>query len=458
MGKTLRIVKSEKTRTDEGTVLTFTLDAHAERFELWYRCDAVYDDYVIESRADCAVAGLFLSAMKAGYDKLVSEVSVSEKLYYQLSYHVIPQLHVAGRKKTPEISIEAPLTSEAFAGPKVACGLSRGVDSFTTLAEYGKDFELEEYRINAVTYYQAGAHGHIDGAAGDKARAVRKFELELAKTREFCERFGYELVVVSSNIDDVLRDVFGDDRFYRTHTLRNVSMTLFLQALIGRYYYSAACNLDTFKFIFNTDMARYEKWLLPLVGTESTSFYSSGRNWSRLEKISECLRDFEECHDYLQVCLARAGNCLACKKCKRTLMELDVLGDEVLHKFDNSFDIERYKKTCREPWFDEIFEYKDGPAPDAGQYDELFAYAAENRPELLGDLIRDKRKRVKKVKVTGKVAARKHPSKYAASVGTHEKGDRFRYLGESGAWVAVEHDGGATAFIPRNKVRLTAWA
>ena len=446
VSRELRIDAIRKEVHDGVCTVTYQVNANGNQTELWYECSDKYADRISDHSCDCAVVGMFVTAMKADYDKLTSAVPMSKKLYYQLNYHMIPQLVIAGHNKIPEMRIQAPLIDEAFVGDKVATGMSRGVDSFATLCEYGPDFELEDYRVNALTYYKAGAHGRTS------QKTDEKFEGELAKSREFCARYGYELIEVTSNLDDVLHVIMPGERFYRTHTVRNASMTLFLQQIIRRYYYSSAYNLDDFKFILTTGMAHYEKWFLPLLNTESISFYSANRNWSRLDKV-KMICNFEQSYDYLQVCLTEDDNCGTCKKCKRTLMELDALGEDVLDRYANVFDLETYKRDYREAWWRDVVDYKESDAPDAWYFDESFAYAAEHRPELVGDLIREKDPEIDKVVLTRRAVAREYPSKYAKPYCRHARKEKFRYLGECGTWVAIEEPDGTRTFVPGVKVR-----
>lgn len=102
----------------------------------------------------------------------------------------------------------------------------------------------------------------------------------------------------------------------------------------------------------------------------------------KVEKISS----FAPCYDYLQVCLTQSDNCGLCTKCKRTLMELDALGDRVLDRFGNSFDIQRYRRENRAKWFGSIMTDKEKSNGEAPFFDEIFACAAAHHPELLRGL------------------------------------------------------------------------
>lgn len=141
-------------------------------------------------------------------------------------------------------------------------------------------------------------------------------------------------------------------------------------------------------------MAHYERWLIPLLDTGSIEFYQSNQDWTRMNKV-EKIGSFAPCYDYLQVCLTQSGNCGLCMKCKRTLMELDALGDEVLDRFGNSFDIQHYRRESRAKWFGSIMTDKEKSNDEATYLDEAFVCAAAHHPELLRGLSPEKRSGVR---------------------------------------------------------------
>ena len=165
---------------------------------------------------------------------------------------------------------------------------------------------------------------------------------------------------------------------------------MLLQKAISKYYYSSTYTLDLFNLNVDADIAYYEKWLIPHLSTESIEFYQSNQDFTRMEKV-EKIAQMDECYDYLQVCLVKTGNCGQCMKCKRTLIELDALGDETLEKFRNSFDLDTYRREHRRKWFDEIVHAKDAKISEPNYYDEAFLCAMEHHPELIGNLIKEKK-------------------------------------------------------------------
>ncbi len=435
----------------------FTLKTAQKEAVLWYLFDRSLEQYLCDDRCDTAVTALTLAAMKYGYSSIESEYPISEKLYYNLQYHVIPQLYVGGDRRISRIKIKAPLTSEVFHGPLVATGMSRGVDSFASLYEYSENFELKEYRVNALTYFQAGAHHGFDHDLGHGTESrLELFQHQLQGTIDFCKENGYPLLAVQSNIREVLLEsgLFLEKYFDRTHTFRNLSIAMLFQKGIRRYYYSSTYTLNDFKLTLHADMAYYERWLIPHLSTGSIEFFQPNQDWRRIDKVEKLTR-FEPCYDHLQVCLIKTGNCGKCMKCRRTLMELDAYGDEALDKFKNSFDIETYKREDRRRWFASIVEDKEKDNSEAHYFEESFLCAAEHHPELLEYMEFSKAEGIHHVKPLGRrINIRKLPSLKSDILYIASSRDLLKYVGDRGPWIAIETPDGERAYIHKDFAEL----
>ena len=140
--KYLSIESISKENTGGKVTLTASLCSSAGiRADLWYSFDREFDDAVCDDRCDAVVTTLLLAAMKFGYEELRCCYPISRKLYYNLTYHAIPQLYHGGNSLS-RIRIAAPLTDTVFHGDIVAAGMSRGVDSYATIYEYDTDYKL----------------------------------------------------------------------------------------------------------------------------------------------------------------------------------------------------------------------------------------------------------------------------------------------------------------------------
>lgn len=89
--KYLSIESISKENTGGKVTLTASLCSSAGiRADLWYSFDREFDDAVCDDRCDAVVTTLLLAAMKFGYEELRCCYPISRKLYYNLTYHVIP--------------------------------------------------------------------------------------------------------------------------------------------------------------------------------------------------------------------------------------------------------------------------------------------------------------------------------------------------------------------------------
>lgn len=457
--KKIKLEKIFKTYSDNFVRINFTLTKESENnaITLWYELEKEYDSFICAERCDCVVVSLFLTAMKSGYEVIESNYPISEKLYYNLTYHVIPQFYNLNKKKYAPIKIVAPLTKEAYSAEFTAAGMSRGVDSFATLYEYGGACELEDYNIDYLTYFNVGAHHGTDIIVGKSKHTKRElFDGQLEKTQEFCSKYNRKLIVVDSNLSQVLatQKFFLRDKFDRTNTVRNIGIGFLLQKKIKRYYYSSAYNLNLFDLSLNVDSGKYEKWLLGYLRTENIEFYNSNQNWSRMEKLKK-ICDLEESYDYLQVCFVGVTNCGVCAKCKKTLMELDALGGGILDKYKNSFNIERYKHEHRRLWFDSIWELKEPDNLYGNDYKEIFTEALSNNPDLIHEPITNSKCEDEMIECSvGTLNIRRLPDANSLIIGHCYRGDRYRLIGSYKDWNKIELPGGQNGFVFSNYTKI----
>ena len=321
--------------------LIFKISINGELYNLKYKIQFIGEkiNYRFEKRFDSTVVTFLLFSMVNGYD-FYSDYPISETLYYNLIYHIIPQIKRCN-PETKSISINAPLTKEKADSKYVATGISCGIDSLTTIYEYSKLCELDNYKLTHLVYFKTGAH---DGQLGrfDKDVENNLFTSQLKNAKKFCDESNFPLIIVDSNLNEILSDSFGFTSYERTHTLRNCGTMLLFLNVFSKYYYSDTYSLDEFELNIYNDIAHYEKWMLPLLSTENINFYSANKSMSRFEK-TELLTSYELSFNNLLVCWYEGENCGRCDKCIRTLVTLDLIGKLAFYK--NSFDIDNYKKN-----------------------------------------------------------------------------------------------------------------
>ncbi len=469
----------------EDAILAFYLTNGTDKWTIWFRYDIEYDPYVCDDRCDGLLAAIFLPAMKSGYHVFRSAYPISKKLYQNLTRQIIPQFYDVGRDRgeCTLLEIEAPLTDEQFDGQYVGSGMSCGVDAFATLYEYGGEFQPEDRRVSLLTHFQSGAHHGKDFWPWTPRGSESPQELyqnQAERAREFCVSNGYRLLTCASNLGDVLEDAFHEWAHGRTHTVRNLGMALLFQKAFHIYYYSSSySSMKEWRFGISSDQSGYERWLIPLLGTESLSFFLTNQDWTRLEKTEKLLH-FEACHDYLQVCLTKTGNCGICAKCRRTLLQLDALGgDEALEKFGKAFDIDTYRREHRMEWIRAIMEEKDCTLEDAAQtnvnahyYDETFVCMAKRHPELFDNFLH-RRDGVKWVTLLpDKVpedTLRKHnmrfgvpvyslPSELSDFLFWADKTLCYEYVGESAFWIGIRLHTDCVGYVRKEMAELSELA
>ena len=109
------------------------IGGYNETIETTINCSFGVD--VVADRIDAFVCGLLYFAMKGGYD-IVSELPISDQLYYNLEYHFIDAI-VSANNFLHRIRIKAPLVEVIQnRGNRIATGISCGVDSLYTVATH----------------------------------------------------------------------------------------------------------------------------------------------------------------------------------------------------------------------------------------------------------------------------------------------------------------------------------
>lgn len=327
--------------TDVYAEIAFDLKLGDKTETLWYRVSPEYGRYLCEDRADSFVVTFFTFAMERNLN-IRSTYPISQKLWFQLTTQVMPQLAVTSKGIGQEVQILAETVSEPCQNEGgVGTGMSCGVDSFATLYEYTQLCDIPEYKLTHLTHFNVGAHHGQTGSFNPELQR-KLYQKDVAMVQRFCDEYGYKLLAVDSNLTEIIDSFFGYANFATTHTYRNVGVVLILQKLFSKYYYSPAYNLDHFLCRLEKDTACYEKWLLPNLSTESISFYNSNKSWNREEKLKQ-IANFPQSYNWLKVCVKSDTNCCKCVKCMRTIMGLEAIGKTALYA--GAFDSEIIAKN-----------------------------------------------------------------------------------------------------------------
>lgn len=329
----ITIEETKVERRGEHIFLSSNFDVDGVSQSLWYKFPLNFEKFIVTERLDTFTIALLFLGLKTGNDIKVNGV-LSARLEYTLNHYLIPALCLANSdlKKIRVIAREVNSLDLNF-GEIAGTGMSCGVDSLATY--YDHINEKGCYKIRYFTFFNVGSHGDF---GGDKARS--KYLSRLNSIKNFVNLTNVELITVDSNISEILKM-----NFQQTNTLRNVSVILALQKLFRNYYLASKNRFDYFK-LHKLDTQDYDSLILSFLSTESTTFYSAVQNYNRVER-TQLISNFEATYMSLDVCTNLAGgnelkNCTRCKKCLRTALTLDLLGQ--LNKYKEVFDLVIYRK------------------------------------------------------------------------------------------------------------------
>ena len=300
---------------------------------LWYKFPKDYRDYLVTENLDAFLVGLLYTGLENNHH-IKLQGPISEKLYYSLTHYLIPALCL-GNPALYKIDIQ-PTTlnnNNLNIGNTAGTGLSCGIDSFATYYDHIK--ESGTFKIDCFTFFNVGSHGDM---GGERARKV--FSERLKAVRDFATYEDKEVITVDSNLSEILKV-----NFQKTHSLRSISCVLHLQKLFRNYYYASAYRFDYFK-LNPKDTSDSDIFNLNMLGTESTTFFSSVAQFSRVERTL-LIAENSQTYPFLDVCTnpwieKPYLNCSFCYKCLRTQLTLEIGGK--LQFYDQVFDLKKFER------------------------------------------------------------------------------------------------------------------
>lgn len=322
----MRIGKSYIERKDDKAYLCADIVIDDRKTTLRFSVEQSQMDYLCTGHADPFVVALLPSAMRENHE-IICEESISERLYHQLNAYLIPAMSFAGRLYHP-IKINAPLTTEICRNAEaVGTGFSGGVDSLYTIMRHPKG---SAYPLTHIAVFNTGVFEGKDHR--------RIFAQSCERAMQFAEEQNLETVFLDSNLQEVL-----PERFLDVYSFRNLACALALQGLFSVYLLSSGHDAGNFTFDLRNS-ASFDLLTVNSISTETTSFYLSGSEVKRREKLRS-LADWQPSWKWLHPCIygiAGDANCGHCKKCTRDQTTLYALGK--LDRYKKVFDIKEYKK------------------------------------------------------------------------------------------------------------------
>ena len=341
--------------------------------DIWFSLPAEHAEaFALPDCSDCFLLGLLYFAMRNGYD-IRLEGAVSAQLAVNLRNEIMP-IMCAYRTCLKPISVSAAETRDFPGGNGVGTGFSGGVDSFYTIVSNLKEPVRPGDKITHLFFFNVGTNGL--GRSFEELEHVRtKFLRRYESLRSSAELIGLPFIPVDSNVHSFLPDNIASDI-----TICNAAAVHFLRKGIGLYFtssngYDYAALL---RYLMHThsdariDMAMIEHVLSQWLSDCTLKIVPYGTNRKRLEK-TQAIADYKPAQLRLNVCNSVSTlekNCSVCSKCRRSMLELELLGK--LDLFGEAFDIDQYRKKFKSRDFAELLypppEYKNPFLNDARRY------------------------------------------------------------------------------------------
>lgn len=284
---------------------------------LWFSVP-VEAEPLLNHRGDAAVVALLMPLMAIGH-----EVSVEGPVTNQLAWNVNGEVQEILRRVQPQLApirvhVENPVPPLP-PSTAVATGFSAGVDSYATLARFhfGTDVP-HELRVTHLLYNNVGSHGH-----GPEGSALYKNRLNLLRPN--ARSTGLPLIDIDSNVDEFFLAVRL--AFQQSHTMRNASVVHLLSAGIRQYLYASSVPYEDISCKASIDLGFADPLLLPFLSTRSVTLQPSGTEMDRAAKTA-LIAQIPHTYESLDVCVDSSDgtNCSACRKCRRTMLTLDLHG------------------------------------------------------------------------------------------------------------------------------------
>lgn len=314
-------------------------------YTLWFDVDAQYADYLTDS-ADAFVVAMLPYAMNNNLN-ISAEAKMSKKLCFQLNEILIPVL-AKNSKLFGKISVSAKeLTEENYCSVNSsATGFSRGVDSFDTICSLTNN-DID--KLTHLTFFNVGSHRSTANYTPEQSAELYLSRLNVAKNS--AKIFDMPLIDINSNLGEHLTLPF-----VKIHHYCSFAAVLCMQGFFKNYYYASGYPISSFSIKkCDSGSAYYEALTAGMLSTESTSFYITGLDKTRLEKV-DYISKFPITYNNLNVCYYEETNCGHCEKCVRTQFELLTLGKLDLYK--NVFDIPKFYRD-KNKYMDYVLKHQN---------------------------------------------------------------------------------------------------
>jgi len=301
--------------------------------EIYFETDEQYGEYFDSECSDPFFIPVILYCINKS-KSVKFEAPVSYNLLYNW-YEVLNGIIHAVMANSIPIEVEAVSgnsTSISTEG-KVGTGLSCGLDSFAAVVSHIGEEREKTHRLTHLAIFNTGSHDPFHRGE-DSCKSL--FNKRVFRAKTCADEIGLPLVVVNSNISDLIPGTYA-----QFHTFRDITPVLALQKLFSTYLYASGIKVNDTALNY-TDSAYYDSISLPLLSTERLRLLSANSTLSSIQK-AELVSDFPPAWRHLNVCLYDADNCSICEKCMRRMLALDIIGK--LPRFSQVFSLSKFKKN-----------------------------------------------------------------------------------------------------------------
>lgn len=351
----IKIGAISKTVANGQAKISASITVGATISELWYSVSENYSFALCESRSDAFVAGLLLYAIRRRED-ISFETPITDELKESIEEDFL--LAVCDYNKdvySPKLI--GPVSSAIHKeGVVRGTGISCGVDSLYTVIRR----MVKQKNTDIRNYLAIFNHHGVVGVPGEESKHERqaRFEAIVDRARRFSEAVEIPLIVGDTNYNS--GDIPGLISEGNA-TFVNMFCALSMQNLFTHYMIASAGGVGEFGYYLNQGFHNTIHENFDILTTSAFSTASMRITVDGLVTRDEKVRYLADevlAQKFLDVChVHQLGNekngTNDCAKCMRTVLELMLLGDGVLERFSDVFDIE-YVKTHRYEYLAEM--------------------------------------------------------------------------------------------------------
>ena len=310
-----------------------------KEFSNWLS-DDVYDSFMV---------ALLFPIMRYN-ETLEIDGCVSKRIHLNLMYEVAASLRdFEPSLYMPKIIVKGYTDAKKNKELHVGVGFAAGVDSFAVMHDHYWNPIDDDKKIDTLFSF------HVDnyGDPIDPSSSLRAAKWYKILTKGYADKIGLLSCFEDSNIFE-FHPKHGTDLL--DGFLGRIGMALSLQKGLKCFY--IATDLSYGQALKVADSFKYQpKWrhfweyvssayVCPLLSNQGLELISTGSRYNRGQKIELIVND-PYVKDFFNVCTCSSDtdlntNCSHCRKCRLTMLALDILGK--LDDFKDVFDLTYYKK------------------------------------------------------------------------------------------------------------------